>query len=286
MWDINNLDPKDSNYRPLHRARTFRSNDRKLLKYISNSNWYTNEILGDKYRHRWKRWIKRRGPKLGGNKIKTKLKAPEITTVMFVPKTQGGKLLNDLQVVEDSLGQPWRTKLVEKPGSPLYLRFSKSFHMASGCQRGENCQMCENSGSKCTRKGVVYKASCQDCCEEKNSKNGHVGTGVYIGETSRQVGRRIQEHFNNLSSMKRSSFIVQHWMECHSLQTSAPRFKFEIVSAHSDALSRQLSEALLIRTQGNLNRKSEFAYNEIIRMQTAKYSWEQCRINNADSNEQ
>ena len=146
--------------------------------------------------------------------------------------------------------------------------------------------MCDNSSSKCTRKGVVYKASCQDCCEEKNSKNGHVGTGVYIGETSRQVGRRIQEHFNNLSSMKRSSFIVQHWMECHSLQTSAPRFKFEIVSAHSDALSRQLSEALLIRTQGNLNRKSEFAYNEIIRMQTAKYSWEQCRINNADSNEQ
>ena len=66
----------------------------------------TNEILGDKYRHGWKRWIKRKGPKPGGNKNKTRLKVPEITVVMFVPKTPGGKLLNNLQLGEDNLGGP------------------------------------------------------------------------------------------------------------------------------------------------------------------------------------
>ena len=75
-------------------------------------------------------------------------------------------------------------------------------------------------------------------------------------------------------------------MESHYLQTEAPKFKFEVLSLHKDALSRQLCEALHIRTQGNLNRKSEFAVNEIIRMQTGKYSWEQRKVEREQQRDQ
>ena len=48
-----------------------------------------------------------------------------------------------------------------------------------------------------------------------------------------------------------------------------------MISKHKDALSRQLNEALHIRKQGNLNKKQEFSLNELIRLQSSKYSWEQ-----------
>ena len=133
--------------------------------------------------------------------------------------------------------------------------------------------ICEDSGLKCTKKGVVYKASSLDCKSGMSDQESHGVGSVYIGETSRQFGRRALEHIKNVSFMKKNSFIVQHWMERHSLQTSAPKFKFEIVSTHRDALSRQLSEALQIRTQGNLNRKSEQAGAELGQAQPKLGFW-------------
>ena len=46
------------------------------------------------------------------------------------------------------------------------------------------------------------------------------------------------------------------------------------MSKHKDALSRQISEAVLIRTRGKLNEKCEFAEIELVRMESKKYSWE------------
>jgi len=63
-------------------------------------------------------------------------------------------------------------------------------------------------------------------------------------------------------------------MTAHGLETSPPEFKFSVVSKHHDALSRQISEAVLIRTKGKLNKKCEFATNELVRMESSKYSWD------------
>ena len=133
--------------------------------------------------------------------------------------------------------------------------------------------ICEDSGLKCTKKGVVYKASCLECKSGMSDQESHGVGSVYIGETSRQFGRKALEHIKNVSFMKKNSFIVQHWMERHSLQTSDPKFKFKIVSTYGDALSRQLSEALQIRTQGNLNRKSEQAGAELGQAQPKLGFW-------------
>ena len=68
--------------------------------------------------------------------------------------------------------------------------------------------------------------------------------------------------------------MVNHWMNCHGMSTAPPEFKFRLVNVHKEALSRQLDEAVHIRSIGNLNKKNEFAINELIRLESCKYSWD------------
>ena len=138
MVERNNLDPRDKRHCPLHRERNFNAVNRKLNKYLAHSNWYMETDLGDKYRNGWKCWIKRKGPKRGryANKEGIRARSKNISTVMFVPKTVGGKLSNMLQTVEDNLPVGWRTKLVEKPGSPLFTKFTNKFSNVVGMPEG------------------------------------------------------------------------------------------------------------------------------------------------------
>ena len=125
-------------YSPLHRDRKYDSDRRKLLKYTSNAVWYTPTKFGDDYKDGWKAWIvtkQKRRQMLERKNIKwwqidkgsnlNKQTRNQTTTVMFVPKTVDGKLLDQLQVVENELACEvgWSTKLVEKPGTPLLLSF-------------------------------------------------------------------------------------------------------------------------------------------------------------------
>ena len=199
------------------------------------------------------------------------------STVMFVPKTHGSLLIDMLQETENDVKTMtgWGTKLVEKPGTPLLTVFIKSFPMEDGCVRGKYCLLCDNKGGKCMAKRVVYQGTCKICSKNGDGKVGEEETGFsYIGETSRQVGTRVYEHLNNVKNWKKESFIINHWMTSHSLETSPPEFKFRVLSKHKDALSRQISEAVRIRTRGNLNRKNEFATNELVRLESRKYTWE------------
>ena len=65
----------------------------------------------------------------------------------------------------------------------------------------------------------------------------------------------MSEHKIKANEYSRESFIIRHWMREHSTETVEPEFKFTIVSAHKDALSRQIKEAVLIKDIGNLNMK-------------------------------
>ena len=274
MYQRSNLDQNNKRFCPLHRSRSYKNDMRKLIKYTDHARWYTTEKVGDLFKDCWKRWIKRKG---FNNKRNKKLgknggMAPDTTTVMFVPKTLNGELLQRIQKVEDNLSHmDWRTKLVEKPGIPLFTKFSKRFNMLQGCARGSSCYVCDGKGTKCCVKGVVYKAKCQGCQDDN--------TGIYIGETSRQFGTRVSEHISNVCNWKKNSFIIDHWMQQHGSDPEPPVFKFEVISKHNDALSRQLGEALQIRKQGNLNRKQEFSINELIRVQSSKYTWDEDQEN-------
>ena len=84
-----------------------------------------------------------------------------------------------------------------------------------------------------------------------------------------------QEHMNKFTLLKKDSFLVEYWMECHSVDTKPPKFKFCIISQPKEAVSRSIKEAVCIREMVSLNKKKECALNEIIRMESSIYSWDQ-----------
>ena len=266
MVSRSKLDQHDKRYAPLHRTRSYQADERKLLKYTEGAVWYKEYRLGDKYKDQWKNWV-RKGSKFRG-KTKGKSMNLRTTSVVFVPKTKGGALADKIKEKEDELSHDfgWRLKILEKPGQPLLNTFGKQFKMKYGCYRGESC-ICKNKGTNCRQKRVVYSACCTTCPEDTSA--------IYIGETARQLGTRAGEHFDNLKLLKKDSFMVHHWMESHHLDTSPPVFKFKTVSQHKDALSRQIKEAVCIREFGDLNKKNEYALNELIQLESTRYTWDQ-----------
>ena len=162
----------------------------------------------------------------------------------------------------------WKAKIVEKPGVPLAQLFIKSFEMVNGCYRGGSC-ICNGDGSSCLIKRVVYESTCKNCNDSGK------GRYSYIGETARQVGTRAAEHIKNLTLFKMDSFMLGHWFDHHSTEPIPPEFQFRIISKHKDPLSRQIKEAVLIQSQGNLNKRNEFANNELIQLQPSQYAWDQ-----------
>ena len=142
-----------------------------------------------------------------------------------------------------------------------------NFPMTLGCYRGDSCYSCKGDGTRCTSKRVVYQGRCIKCKESGVAAN-------YIGETARQLGERVEEHLRKVDLYNKDSFIVQHWMDQHPLDATHPEFEFSVLSTHKDSLSRQIKEAIVIGKKGNLNKKSEFGLNEIIRMAPSEYTWD------------
>ena len=297
MVDRNNLPVDDKKYMPLHRDRDFNCQERKLIKYVNHAVWYTDKKFGDKYKNDWKRWIVRkqtRSQKSRRKKLNVRC-AGKITTTLFVPKTPNGKLMEIISRHQDDLNSKvdWRMKLTEKPGTPLWRKFRADTPMSHGCQRGLACPICDDTGVGCSVKNVVYQATCLRCeevstevsteklkdergeADETGMNKGQKGqSSVYVGETSRHFGTRAMEHWNSLWSLKKDSFMLAHWMDKHGTEMIPPDFKFKIHSSHKDPLSRQLREAIFIRQVGNLNRRDEYAFNEVIRMEASTYDWE------------
>ena len=85
---------------------------------------------------------------------------------------------------------------------------------------------------------------------------------------------RIFEHLKKAQNFSSNSFIVQHWCQAHGTETARPDFKFKVEHVYREALSRQLSEAIMIEESGTLNSKAEFGMNHICRLVTEKHPWD------------
>ena len=156
--------PQDhKRYSPIHRLRSYKLEERRLVKYAVGVSWYTYIDLKDKYRNQWKNWIQRKSEKNNkterwgrgslksdGSKGGNNKQALEPTTVMFIPSTVGGKLIKLVEEKEENvqLLTGWKAKVVEKPGAPLINLFQKSFEMVGGCSRADKC-MCNGKGNIC-----------------------------------------------------------------------------------------------------------------------------------------
>ena len=241
--------------------------------------WYSNMKFGDPFKHQWKYRIKKKGLRGKENKKHhEKFNKPDPSTVLFVPSTEGGKLLTQLEEEENNLLVTdkinWTMKMVEKSGSPLLNLFGVRFPINEGCPLGQLCTICDNDAVKCNTKGIVYEVTCLDCNKvpelDENTSRLNPMVPRYIGESSRPLRMRAHEHWSNLRESKNESFMLIHWMQCHGLQMQAPRYKFKKLGTFGDSLSRQVTEAVLIEQYGNLNKKSEFGINHLSRLDVSK----------------
>ena len=320
-----NKDRSDKMFLPLYRPNNFRRSERIMLKYIQPMVWNQDESLKDPFRNSWKNRIKRR-PKtlqklnqygrctgkiskqttceLNKNYITNPVSdfRPKTTTTLFVPASINSLLLKRVQEANEECKRDisWGVKILERSGTPLINHFMKTFPINNGCPRGKKCRVCDDDALKCSRRGVVYRASCVECEKQaigqienddefqviqQMSDHGrldseqvtndtnlgeNLGTEMkkfrYVGETSRPLRERICEHVDNLLNWKKESFWLEHWLETHGTDVKTPDFKFEVIACYRDPMRRQLAEALKILHEGDLNRRNEINSNDLCRL--------------------
>ena len=279
MKERDALDESDKMYTPLYRSRFFNFEERVRLKGVEKYTWYSDFDLKDPYRNNWKFRIRRRGDIETKTKRSKKCTNPPTTTTMFVPSTQGGRLTQMLEEVEETLSLEvgWKPKIIEQSGLPLMNVFRSKMPIKAGCPMSLECKICDGDAIKCSVKGAVYQAVCLECEESRREEdlgmNEVRNSPKYIGETSRPLRMRAREHYTKLNDLKTDSFMATHWVQEHGLSMIPPRFKFTVIKSFGDSFSRQISEALHIEKEGTLNKRAEYGSNHLHRLVADKSPW-------------
>ena len=69
--------------------------------------------------------------------------------------------------------------------------------------------------------------------------------------------------------------MAKHWFTDHPQEPEVPKFRFRIVGAYKDALSRQIKEAVRIQNRpGSLNSKNEYGGGSLTRLTVEKSSFD------------
>ena len=126
----------------------------------------------------------------------------------------------------------------------------------SACPMEAACNQCNN---QCRIENVLYKAWCTRCRahqEEAGIKPELVYDYLYIGETSRTLGIRSNQHKDDYLRCTRktpeeegSSFIWDHQVAAHNGAQVDPLkdYSFSIIEGTSDPFTRQIKESVQIQ---------------------------------------
>ena len=159
------------------------------------------------------------------------------STVMFVPSSRGGTLTRLLKENEPRLSEMtgFRVRYMEAGGTKLSQLFSTDTARGEHCHRVD-CQPCnrvDENRQLCRKQNIVYESSCNICNPpgKTSQKEGKTGprSGIYIGETSRSLYERANEHFNDAMGFTEKSHMVKHWMSCHEQEETVPDFTINIL---------------------------------------------------------
>ena len=188
---------------------------------------------------------------------------------IIVPSTPDGTLAKMLRDVADSEAIPGlRFKVIEKGGKRLESMLSRPHPTSFGhCIRknhpkpNKQCVGCNQEGgiTNCQKSNCLYKYEClnEDC------------SGVYIGESSRNIVTRSLEHENKYLKKNSDSFMFKHQNDFHNGEPA--RMKLSCVKSFKDPMSRQISESVhIFKTQESgkilMNSKSEWRQPSLIEM--------------------
>ena len=111
----------------------------------------------------------------------------------------------------------------------------------------------DHKPTMCKAKSVVYSITCE-ICERAHKSNPNLShEGLYIGESSRTLYERADEHMKKLRRMEDSSCLFKHWAIQHPELVEAPKFMFKVIKKHGDPLSRMVHEAITIVKCASMN---------------------------------
>ena len=202
-------------------------------------------------------------------------------TVLFLEYSNGGELARRMKELMKRLAPMlgFGIKIVERAGRTLRSQFPlSSLWDGAPCGRME-CVTCTQGADKippCTRKSLVYENICKECNQgaggKEEVKNNVDTPSIYVGETSRTIKERGEEHWGAAKCRSEKSHMFKHRELHHGGQEAA--FILQPISFHKSALSRQIAEAVRIRRRGGegaiLNSKAEFSRCRIPRLQLEK----------------
>ena len=185
------------------------------------------------------------------------------TTTLMVPTTKDSTLAKRLRLTLASNPGPRGTscKVVEIPGPALHTGIAVNNPFLPDSCRRSDCPLATTGvpcRGKCAKEGVLYQAVCTRCTQEEDEG----GPNQYIGESSRTVHVRRQQHLADYrycakkhqtgrrqEDDPRTSFMWDHQLEAHggdhSINPEAD-FAFNVVNSHKDPLTRQIAEAVKI----------------------------------------
>ena len=200
---------------PLYRSRNWNKEERQKNKEAKRNSWF----------------------KKGNN----------AEAVMFVETTPNGELAKRCRDAFASQGL--RVKIVERTTSTIKQKLVKSNPFKErGCQK-PTCNLC-STGSKanCKSREIVYQISCAD----ENDQGVPCEGITYVGETSRSLAERYDEHANMMISVceetRRRFFLRDHIQSVHD--GNVPALEVSIIgSCKEDPSMRQTFEAVKILKQ-------------------------------------
>ena len=183
---------------------------------------------------------------------------------IFIPPTPNSELAKSLKEIADHEAEGGVLfKIIETAGYSMKRVLQTSNPLQSpGCS-SPGCLPCEGGrgeGDNCPGYGVNYQLECQLC--PANAKS------VYIGESSRNLYTRTQEHLSNYRRGEPNSFMRRHQASTH--QGEEPSYKAVVTAKTRDCLTRQVREAVLLRRSEVpvLNGKSEWHQPPLFRVQS------------------
>ena len=225
---------------------------------------------------------------MGGKQDKKtgKLEVPT-TTVLFVDITVGGELARRIRAEEDKLAAMtgFRVRVVESGGTQIKQLLPCVNPWAGAICGREDCYTCKQGDKTvqdCFRRNILYESTCMTCedrlavgGEDKAKKKGGLnGQFVYVGESSRSLYERSQEHLRDGRKRTEDSHIWKHWSEHHPGE-DMPRFGFRVAKTFSDCLTRQVAESVRIDMRGGqvLNSKTVYSRCKITRLVVDTSEW-------------
>ena len=207
-------------------------------------------------------------------------RAEGATATITIPATRNSELAKNIR--EKLIGTGPRgtqVKVIEKPGPLIMSHLSRNNpFQRSSCGR-PRCPLIlgeSKCNEDCYREGVIYSATCNRCYQTKIDAGLDPKPRVYIGETSRTLYTRAQQHLQDYRKAcyegqgrhqnhseeedSKSSWMWDHSTEIHGgLMNLEKDYTFSVISSHKDPLTRQTAEA--IRIQKALQKGTHYSRN-------------------------